>query len=290
MLHRMDTNTCLIPDCGRPAWTRGWCMTHYQRWQKHGDPLKLVRLPRAGRTCSVEGCGQLPYAKGMCKSHYAKAAYAADPSKAKARAKKRAELNPEKVRAEARARYHANPEPIKARAEAWRKEHPDRRLAVQRAWNKRNPGRKRNYQKKHRDANKDTLNAKQRARYAANADLYRARNKAWRDANPDKLRLWSRAHAQRLRRQRPAWADRDALLVMYETCPPGFHVDHVIPLKAQLREIDPETGHKFVASGLDAPGNLAHLPAAENIRKKNYWSPITLHGRAAVEAYIAQAV
>lgn len=37
---------CSIPDCGKPHNSRGWCLAHYQRWYRNGDPL-------GGRT--VEG-------------------------------------------------------------------------------------------------------------------------------------------------------------------------------------------------------------------------------------------
>lgn len=30
---------CSIDECERPAFARGWCSTHYSRWQRHGDPL-----------------------------------------------------------------------------------------------------------------------------------------------------------------------------------------------------------------------------------------------------------
>lgn len=34
---------CSIQDCGKRAKARGWCVAHYERWKRHGDPL-------AGRT------------------------------------------------------------------------------------------------------------------------------------------------------------------------------------------------------------------------------------------------
>ncbi|QZT60932.1 hypothetical protein [Mycolicibacterium austroafricanum] len=33
-----STRLCSIPERGRPHDARGWCRTHYTRWQRHGDP------------------------------------------------------------------------------------------------------------------------------------------------------------------------------------------------------------------------------------------------------------
>lgn len=33
---------CSIKDCCTPSHGRGWCHKHYQRWQAHGDPVKLA--------------------------------------------------------------------------------------------------------------------------------------------------------------------------------------------------------------------------------------------------------
>lgn len=30
---------CAIQNCPRPSRSRGWCVPHYTRWWKHGDPL-----------------------------------------------------------------------------------------------------------------------------------------------------------------------------------------------------------------------------------------------------------
>lgn len=42
---------CSIPECGKPADKRGWCGTHYRRWQRHGDPMfgKPMRTPPGSR-------------------------------------------------------------------------------------------------------------------------------------------------------------------------------------------------------------------------------------------------
>jgi hypothetical protein len=30
---------CSIPSCPRRSDARGWCKTHYKRWQRRGDPM-----------------------------------------------------------------------------------------------------------------------------------------------------------------------------------------------------------------------------------------------------------
>lgn len=58
----------------------------------------------------------------------------------------------------------------------------------------------------------------------------------------------------------PAWASSEQLRSFYAACPPGYEVDHIVPLKAM-------DGRKHIASGLHWTGNLQYLPASENRRK-----------------------
>ena len=59
---------CAVDDCDRGATSRGWCDKHYQRWRKHGDPLKLVNIP--GRKCDVDECSRPHSAHGYCRKHF----------------------------------------------------------------------------------------------------------------------------------------------------------------------------------------------------------------------------
>ena len=34
------SRTCTISDCGKPVHGRGWCLKHYRRWTRHGDPTR----------------------------------------------------------------------------------------------------------------------------------------------------------------------------------------------------------------------------------------------------------
>lgn len=40
----MSNRTCDILDCDKPAKKRGWCMMHYTRWIRNGDPITAKRF------------------------------------------------------------------------------------------------------------------------------------------------------------------------------------------------------------------------------------------------------
>lgn len=42
---RKAIGPCLVEDCGKQPHARGYCHFHYERWQKHGDPLAGGRSP-----------------------------------------------------------------------------------------------------------------------------------------------------------------------------------------------------------------------------------------------------
>jgi len=44
-------DTCSVEDCRAEARKRGWCLKHYMRWRRHGDPTKVgdTKGPANGR-------------------------------------------------------------------------------------------------------------------------------------------------------------------------------------------------------------------------------------------------
>lgn len=66
----------MIDDCERPKLTRGWCSTHYKRWQMHGDPnVSLISRntdftkKTEVKECALEGCTRKAPAHKWCDMH-----------------------------------------------------------------------------------------------------------------------------------------------------------------------------------------------------------------------------
>jgi hypothetical protein len=91
------------------------------------------------------------------------------------------------------------------------------------------------------------------------ARLQRAKEKArdWRRTNPKHHLALTNAHKARIKQCTPPWADRNKIVEVYKKCPPGYQVDHIIPLRGQL------------VSGLHVHENLQYLPPKENRAKSN---------------------
>lgn len=62
---------CSINGCEKAVLARGWCSTHYSRWNKHGDPLTSMSTPHGAPLAFIEyakahtgeECLQWPFAR-----------------------------------------------------------------------------------------------------------------------------------------------------------------------------------------------------------------------------------
>lgn len=83
----------------------------------------------------------------------------------------------------------------------------------------------------------------------------------WRRRNPERA-LSAGRHAASLRRARqfratPEWVDAEALRRIFDSCPVGMEVDHIVPLNSAI------------VCGLHVPWNLQYLQRSANRAKGN---------------------
>ena len=95
-------------------------------------------------------------------------------------------------------------------------------------------------------------------------DFYRGRQSICKICNLDYQRDNSHMYALNTANYKatklnatPNWSDLVLVQKIYEECPVGYHVDHIIPLQGDL------------VSGLHIHNNLQYLTAEENIKKSN---------------------
>lgn len=142
--------------------------------------------------------------------------------------------NREREKEKSRQRYHRNADEYreKSRENYWR--NVERERERRRRWVQRN-----------RELNLNTM----RCCYHKNPSRYIARSAERRAAKRQATPIWlTTEHLQELHE-------------IYENCPPGWHVDHIVPLISA------------VVCGLHVPWNLQYLTPQENRAKGNRLLP-----------------
>ena len=79
----------------------------------------------------------------------------------------------------------------------------------------------------------------------------------WYAKNPKKNLARAKRYKLSKKHRTPSWSETDAITLFYAKCPPGYHVDHIVPLQG------------VTVSGLHVLGNLQYLTAKENMSKGN---------------------
>lgn len=109
-------------------------------------------------------------------------------------------------------------------------------------------------------SNLETARAK-RAEWRENHKEYMVEyGKLYRQFNPGKELAKTRRYKLAKIQAVPSWLTKEQIQEMqmiYETCPDGFEVDHIVPIQGKN------------VKGLHVPWNLRHLSRAENRKKSN---------------------
>lgn len=73
---------CSIPSCCKKHYGNGFCLAHYTRHRRYGDPLKggeEIKAPPP-TYCTVPGCGRKARGHGLCGAHYMRQRRTGDPT------------------------------------------------------------------------------------------------------------------------------------------------------------------------------------------------------------------
>ena len=123
----------------------------------------------------------------------------------------------------------------------------------------RNVERNKEYSKKYYIENKERLNEYNKIYQKNNLEKFRISNRKYRSSDKGKRSETEKRARYRASKQNatPSWVDKQALKEIYNKCPEGYHVDHIIPLTNDN------------VCGLHVPSNLQYLPSTVNDSKAN---------------------
>ncbi len=117
---------------------------------------------------------------------------------------------------------------------------------------------------------KKNTNEKRKNSSEEEKDIIRQRNREWQKNNPDLIRKINRIRVSFKRNSTPKWANKKLITRIYNKCPEGMQVDHIIPTKGKN------------VCGLHVETNLQYLSPEENGKKFNSFDGTEFNGGSPV--------
>ncbi len=271
---------CKVRGCEKKAHARGWCGAHYFRWKAYGRPHGSPRAKppkNEGTVCNLLGCDREQYGgKGWCRKHHRQVTelgyeYPVGPRPCKG-CKKQFEGQPNalfctkpcKMRwhrkhgsytEEASIRLRGRCKIEKCRggvhAHGLCKKHDMRR------WRHGDPlgGFPEEAPTCSREGCEEIAGRVSGLCPAHYHNEYYYGRIGGSTSEAERARR--NARRSHLKKSTPSWADLDEILEIYQNCPEGHEVDHIVPLAGKL------------VSGLHISDNLQYLTIGNNRRKSN---------------------
>ena len=144
--------------------------------------------------------------------------------------------------------------------------------AYERKWRAKNPdkrAKKLAYNRQYNLLNAKKIAVRKLSYYFDNGEELKAYRRQYCKGNRGKCNALLAKRKAALLLRTPKWADLDKISEFYTKCPPGYEVDHTIPLQGKI------------VSGLHVLENLQYLPKRLNRIKKNKF-PFSFDGNAAI--------
>lgn len=215
--------------------------------------------------CKDDGCIEKATVAGQCQRHYSSGRYQLNREKILARTREYHERNREWYREYYKQYYGERKTKYKERSYSWRMANPVRAAEINRknlsAGHKRNPQRRATHSKQWRIKHGKEYRIKNLDKIRAQDAAVARRRRKLKLVVPRKDQsLQSSFRRAAKQNASPQWltkAQRAEIKRIYQNCPAGHHVDHIVPLRGRT------------VSGLHVPWNLQYLPAQENLKKGN---------------------
>lgn len=193
-----------------------------------------------------KGTKRFPYCL-PCEKEYKAQHYKKNAAKVKEQSIRWRNENRERYLENNRAYYRANFDRYSELAKKWAAKNPDKRLEISRKYRTEKLERARQNEAAYRERNREICNA---------------RIREWKAKNKPLIAYYSRTRHAVRRNAVPAWADLEAIKLIYEEAArrraetgEDWHVDHIVPLKGKT------------VCGLHCEANLQIIPKVENLRK-----------------------
>jgi hypothetical protein len=171
------------------------------------------------------------------------------------------EKNRERIKAQQKSYREKNKEKIKAKQKAYREKTRGAKRAADKEYYENNSERLRARAKDYYETHREKALQQQKLWQQENRETVRAKQRRWDKKNLAKCRAKLAARRASKIHRTPSWASRENIARIYASCPKGYHVDHVVPLRGRL------------VSGLHVEGNLQVLPGEENSSKGARYVP-----------------